>query len=407
MNSLRRVCPGCSCLCDGLTTAADSKVPVEALSCNVGAAWFADRIEAAQATQSQTKIQSQISDTQLAEVRELLDKANAPLITGIENLSTAAQQSAVRVADRFYAGIDSGWSNAARGSMFSLQRYGKVTATLGEVANRSDLVVLWFCDPETTHPRFVERFVRNEDKPKKRLIVIDETKTATAVLADEFIRVSAADAQTFAQQLRLELAGHRENSSLITAMTSANYGSLFVGKPSGVDANFDVTTDQWFQLVRSLNDHTRFVMGSLRKDRNGIGANNVLASLSGFPDAVRFTKSAESGPKHNGLEYSTTSVIRRRECDLLVVCDMGVSEPFENHLDEETIAWLKSIPVIVLSDRPASQYRTATLHFVTGTPGWTTAGDFVRTDDVPIPMPAIEGTDLQIAQRLFDGLISG
>lgn len=392
MSDRRRVvCPGCSCLCDGLTVAADSKIPVEVESCSVGAVWFAGRSEP---TESSTSY--------VGEIRELLSKANSPLITGIENLTTEAQQLALRVADRFYCGIDSGWSNTCRGSMASLQRYGKVTATLGEISNRSDLVMLWFCDPMKTHPRFIERFIRKSVDQKKRLIVIDESKTATAEIADEFIHVSAVDAIEFAQQLRMSIDDADNKSDLAAELIAAKYGSVFVGKPNNTEADFDVVTDQWFQLVRSLNDHTRFVMGALRNDRNGIGANNVLTSLCGFPNAVRFTK---DGPLHNGLEYSTESVIRRRECDLLIVCDAGSFEPFESRLDVDTIAWLKTIPVIVLSDFTANKYQTATLQISAETPGWTTAGDFVRLDNVPIPMSALSGVEMRTVQDLLEDLL--
>lgn len=390
MSNRRVVCPGCSCLCDGLTVADGSKIPLEAANCSVGAEWFAARSEPPATSQSC-----------IAEVRDLLSNANSPLITGIENLTTEAQQAAVKVADRFYCGIDTGWSNAGRGSMESFQRYGKVTASLGEVSSRSDVVVLWFCDPVKTHPRFIERFVRSGGGPKKQLIVIDETKTATAEVADEFICVDAADSIGFVQQLRLAIRAD-EQSDLAAQLVAAKYGSVFVGKAAGTDADFDVVTDQWFQLVRSLNDHTRFVMGSLRNDRNGIGANNVLTSLCGFPNAVRFTK---DGPIHNGLEFSTESVIRRRGCDLLIACDIGGFEPFESRLDAETIAWLKTIPVVVLSDFAANRYQTATLHIAADTPGWTSAGDFVRGDDVPIPMSALSGDELRVVLDLFDGLL--
>ena len=385
----RIVCPGCSCLCDGLTPCPDSKTPEEAKYCSVGAEWFAARTESVEK-----------ADLRISDIRELLEKANAPLITGIENLTTEGQQAAVKVADRFFCGIDSGWSNSGRGSMASLQRYGKVTATLGEIANRSDVVVLWFCDPMKTHPRFVERFVRNGNGPKKRLIVIDETETETAKIADDFVSVKSADAANFVQQLRMEMDAESK-SELVAQLISAIYGSVFVGKPHDTDSEFDFTTDQWFQLVRSLNDHTRFVMSSLRNDRNGIGANNVLASLCGFPDAVRFTP---SGPVHNGLEYSTQSVIRRRECDLLIACDVGAGSNFETRLNAVTIQWLNSIPVVVLSDQPASTYSTANVHITIGTPGWTCGGDFVRSDDVPIPMSAVSGRNIPSAADLFSQL---
>ena len=394
MSSQRRVCPGCSCLCDGLTASADSLTPLEANNCSRGSQWFASR------TANASSLSQAQFDSQVAEIRELLTRSNLALITGIGNLSTQAQQAAVKVADRFCTGIDTGWCNAGRGSMAAFQRFGKVTATFGEIANRSDLIVLWFCDPVVTHPRFIERFVRSSSKPPKRLIVIDEQETETASMADQFLRVET-DAIRFVQQLRSEIDDDSK-SELAAQLVAAEYGSVMIGKPNDTAADFDVLTDQWFQLVRSLNNHTRFVMGSLRPDRNGIGANNVLTSLCGFPDAVRFT---DDGPMHNGLEYSTTSVVRRRECDLLIACDSGANEPFESQLDAKTIAWLKSIPVIVLSDFPANRYQTANVHVATGTPGWTEAGDFVRADDVPIPMSATSGIELRGGEELFEGLL--
>ncbi len=397
MSSQRLVCPGCSCLCDGLTRSADSAVPLEAAACSVGANWFADRWNPESPSESNF-------EQQAAEIREFLSNANAALITGVGNLSTEDQQAAIKVADRFSTGIDSSWSNSGRGSMASFQRYGKITATLGEIANRSDVVVFWFCDPVITHPRFIERFVRNTAKLKKRLIVIDHHETETAKIADDFIQVYSDEAFQFVQRLRLELSqvDTKKRSDLLNSLSSAAYGSVFVGKPPGSDAEFDTTTDQWFQLVRSLNDSTRFVMSSLRNDRNGIGANNVLTSLCGFPDAVRFTS---SGPTYNGLEYSTNSVIKRQECDLLIACDVGANEPFETQLNSDSLTWLKTIPVVVLSDFPANKYVSADIHVPIGTSGWSASGDFVRMDDVPIPMTAASGTNLRGAKDVFRQLL--
>ena len=393
MSDRRVVCPGCSCLCDGLKKTAGSNLPDEILACSVGSAWFANRSQAAG--------KAQVPDA--AKLRKLLEQSSSPLITGIENLTTEEQQSVVKVADRYFAGIDTGWSNSGRGSMAAFQRHGKVTATLGEISHRSDLVLLWFCDPQTTHPRFVERFVRPKGKQQKRLIAIDQYKTATAEIADEFIQLDKSDAFHFVQQLRLSLAQGESQSNLLQRLVSASYGSLILGKPTGVDANFDIVTDQWFQLVRSLNDHTRFVMSSLRDDRNGIGANHVLTSMCGFPDAVRFT---QAGPQWNGLEYATVSIIERRECDLLVVCDLGTVGTFEESFSAETIAWLKTIPVVVLSDMAANRYATADVHLPVGTPGWTASGDFVRSDNVPIPMSPMSGVEITSTLDLFRELLA-
>ena len=396
------MCPGCSCLCDGLTNEDGIDIPVEANACHVGSNWFGKRLELTSAREG-----SSVSDSLVDHVASLLDNAKFPLITGIENLTTQAQQAAVKVAGRFNAGIDSGWNEGGYGSMLSFQRYGKVTATLGEITSRSDLVVFWYCDPEKTHPRFIQKFLRCENAVPKRMVVIDQESTATASLADEFIHLPPCEAIQYARTLRRQLFDLESVSDvetgLIHALVGATYGSVFVGKHGETDPAFDVATDQWFQLVRNLNDHTRFVMGSLPTTRNGVGAHNVLASLCGFPNAVRFT---DAGPIHNGLEYATASILKRRQCDLLLVCDAGAYRPFEAGLDEGTLDWLAEIPVIVLSDIPANEYRLNIVHVPVGVPGWSAEGDFVRCDDVPIPMDAIVSEDSVSMTEFFESVFT-
>ena len=240
-------------------------------------------------------------------------------------------------------------------------------------------------------------------KQPKKLIVIDDSKTKSANLADEFISLKPEDAVSFVRGLRQTLVKEDSSSELLKQMAIAKYGSVFLGKPPGTDAEFDVATDQWFQLVRDLNDHTRFVMSSLSEGRNRNSANNVLTSLCGFPDSVRFTS---EGPMYNGLEYSTANVLARKECDFLLACDTGNSEPFESLLNSETVEWLKSIPVAVLSDFPANRHETADVHVAVGTPGWSASGDFVRTDDIPIPMDALSGVENHSTIQLFNELLA-
>jgi formylmethanofuran dehydrogenase subunit B len=66
---------------------------------------------------------------------------------------------------------------------------GTTTATLGEIRDRSRLVVVWGEDPEATHPRLLERLRFGGDAPaasiaRRTLVVIDDRDTATAQRAD-------------------------------------------------------------------------------------------------------------------------------------------------------------------------------------------------------------------------------
>jgi formylmethanofuran dehydrogenase subunit B len=66
---------------------------------------------------------------------------------------------------------------------------GASTATLGEIRDRSRVVVIWREDPETTHPRLLDRlgFGRNPNGDRT-LVVVDDRDTATARRADLDLR---------------------------------------------------------------------------------------------------------------------------------------------------------------------------------------------------------------------------
>src|SRR6185312_5647422 len=63
------------------------------------------------------------------------------------------------------------------------------TATLGEVRDRADTVVVWRADPVVTHPRLLER-LRLPD-PGRELVVVAERRTSTAELADTYLELPA------------------------------------------------------------------------------------------------------------------------------------------------------------------------------------------------------------------------
>jgi formylmethanofuran dehydrogenase subunit B len=92
-------------------------------------------------------------------------------------------RAAVALADRLGAlvvteDVDGPWPGAP-----ALPLRGSTTATLGEIRDRSRVVVIWREDPETTHPRLLERLGFARDVPRT-LIVIDDRDTPTLRRAD-------------------------------------------------------------------------------------------------------------------------------------------------------------------------------------------------------------------------------
>ena len=303
--------------------------------------------------------------------------------------------------------------------MFALQRHGKVTATLGEVSQRSDVVVFWFCDPMTTHPRLIERYC----KSAKRIIVIDSQETATAKVAHQFVQIEEDSIYETIAQIRMTLAEtsrvtvSNSISSLAQTLIKAKYGAFFYGHLNDGSSQWSAATDGLYLLTRQLNSKSRFACLSLRNDANALSGENVLAWGSNYPFAVRCTKQESSSPVQsirdplfNFNEWSTESVLTRQECDAALVCSTqslanlnssaravrstgfsrnpaspltrippegGTTNGARDHLDQVA-------PIYLLSPYETAPNHAAIILPVSG----QIAGDWCRMDDVALPIRA-------------------
>jgi formylmethanofuran dehydrogenase subunit B len=116
---------------------------------------------------------------------------------------------------------------------------GASTATLGEIRNRSEVVVIWREDPETTHPRLLERLGFGRGSRSGRvLMVIDDRDTRTLDRAD----------------LGLVWTREQDLRALVTLR-------LFAGKRSGADGAFDMPLRDLVERVRRV-PHATFVYGA-------------------------------------------------------------------------------------------------------------------------------------------------
>ncbi len=377
MSSRRWVCPACTLTCDDVELAVEGRSRVLSPPCRRADAWLKQKHEALSAA----------STEELKKLVTAIGGARAPMITGIENLDVASQQTAVKVAERFSAYLDVSYSHSGSAGLAAFQRHGKVTATLGEVANRSDFVLLWYCDPLETHPRFVERILRKESGVQKKVVVVDDSPNSTTSAADESV-MYAGDPEVLVRQLRMLAQGKEvaqgEANGLFSQLVDASYAAVFL--PAGLGHEL---VDAWHQLARELNGHTRMVLSSLTNDRNGAGASQVLASLTGFPESIRFV---DRRPVYNGGEFASANVLARRECDFLLVCDAGADQPFEKRLDRDTLDFLASIPVAVLTDFSGEHYQSVDFLVPVATPGLSCGGDFHRMDDVSVPLVSLESS---------------
>jgi formylmethanofuran dehydrogenase subunit B len=327
-------CAGCGCVCDDIEVSADGLVR----TCPLGDAWFAEigdrppvaRIEGREATLDEA------ADAAAAILRE----ARAPLVYGLAGTSCEAQRRAVALAEAAGAMIDVG---AAASSPI-----GTSTATLGEIRDRAELVVLWRVDPLVTHPRLLERLRLDPGA----MIVVDSELTATAAAAGVFVEVD----DDFEALWALRAVG----GGLAERLRAARHVAFIHGTLD------ELTALALHSLVRDLARDRHAVTLGLRVG-NARGAEDVLAWQTGFAGPVDF---ARGFPR----------------------------EAERGEFDAELVV-AAEVATVTVGSRVA---------FATAVDGIEVAGTAHRMDGVPVPLraplavdrPAVEDVLAAITERL-------
>ena len=396
------ICTGCPLLCDDVSFKVDDMKITADVACSLASDWAHNA--------SQHLVQSNKSSSDVSKFADVianrLRQSSAPLITGLNHLSMQAQQLAWQIADITKATIDVTLTKSNRASIYSMQRQGKVTATLGEIANRSDLVVFWFCDPAVTHPRLIERLTQAPASKKKRIVVVGDSQSLTASVADEVFSVNAIDAAKLIREIRSLIRPQSKDKtkdaprpepsenakSLVRLLTNCSYGSWIygsTGQKTGQVGEFDDVTLTSQSLVRELNDQTCMVSLNLRSDNNAVGGENVLAAFSGFSSAVNLGASI---PQHNGSEFAAESLLERGECDFVLLFAGWSSQGELDSLSTDAKKFLAHVPsAIVTSD--ASFKIDCTQRLVVDRVGVSDDGEVCRLDGVSLGV-----------ERLIDGV---
>ena len=416
MNGIARVddavCLGCGCLCDDITLHVDSGRILRAeRACPIGERWFlAER----HADQPAGTIAGRPAELEAACKRaaEILGRATSPLVMGLGSATCEAQRLAVALADRLGAAIDAGNANSAAVTT-AIQQVGMVTATLGEVRHRAELVMFWGVDPATTHPRHFERYsltCAGEFVPNGRTdrvcIVVDSHRTPTADAADVFLQIKAGADAVALGVLRAFAAGDdvpaeadvlgrtgvalAEWEALTERMKSARYGCVFFDSFKAADPNSSSADafESLFKLVANVNRHTRFVALPLGSPANPVGAEQVLTWQTGCSSPASF---AAGYPERDPAQLTAAARLTGGACDAVLVVASNSLIDSVAALPESARTRLTQIPCIVLHTSEFAPPAGAVVTITVATPGIQAGGTVFRCDNVPLPLrPAVE-----------------
>jgi formylmethanofuran dehydrogenase subunit B len=395
-------CTFCGCLCDDLVlTIAGGRIASARNACEMAR----ERLVGLSTTAPPA---GNVQDDAAAvdEAVRLLRAARAPVIVGLSASSNQTVGRAAALADRIGAVVQVG-GPASSARIAAFQRGGLVSATLGDVKNRADVVVFWATDPLSTHPRHWERYSVEpkgrfipEGRDGRTIVVLDHERTATAERADVFLQIDPERELETLWVLRglargvsmsgsgMERATGRaasELENLIEMMKLARYGAWFSGPLAGRGpiALAEARHQAVAGLVRDLNTPTsRFVALGMGEPGNAHGAEAVLAWQTGLTPSVDL-----GGGFPEALPGATSAVERlaRGEADCVVV----VGESALDDWPGPARARLAETPWIFIGSPESPHAQSATVALAAATAGLDEDGVVTRVDGVSLPIRAV------------------
>jgi formylmethanofuran dehydrogenase subunit B len=381
-------CAGCGLLCDDVFVERVGDGLSLRPPCGLGAEWFSARVPGASDRPAATiRRQPADVDTALAHAAELLRGARRPLLYGFEAATVEDSQAALALADRLGAivatgGVGGGWPGAP-----AVPLRGASTATLGEIRDRSRVVVIWREDPQSTHPRLLERLGGN-----RTLVVVDDRDTPTARRAD--LHLSWSRDRDLEALTSLHVAGRKlalrtsdleaDLGGLLERLRAVPHAAFVYGPGLTAGPGGERRALALHELVRALCDERHVVTLALPAAAGTRSAQDVLAWQTGYAENVDL---ASGHPE----PASATQPLDAGEGIDVSVCIEGVPGEPE---DGVTRIALCSLPVagVEVSIRTAAA-------------GVEAAGTAHRLDGVPLtlqaPVPGATPTAAAVLERLL------
>lgn len=401
-------CTVCGCVCDDLRIrVSGNRLEHIEPSCTLASPWFERLMAAQEISVPAAKVEGQPVSLEagIERAAEILRNSRAPLIWGLSRSSTEGQRAAVALAERLGANIDTTASVCHASSIMAIQVVGESTSSLGEIKNRSDLVIYWGANPVVSHPRHMERYSADptsdwlpQGRKDRTLVVVDHSMHETAERADLFIPVSEGRDFEAIWTLRQLIRGETPATNAATGadikaledlakrMQSCRYGVVFFGLGLARTHLGYLNVEALLKLVAELNDHTRFTARRLRVPGNVSGADSVLCWQTGYPFGVNL---ARDYPRYNPGEFTAGELLEREEVDAcLFVGSQDVEE-----LSPQAREHLHRVPVISLDPPHQPNSIESQVQFTTSINGVHAPGTIYRMDETPLPLKSFLTTD--------------
>jgi len=396
-------CLGCGCACDDIDVVVqDGRIAAARNTCDLGRRWFGSGDVPSSVV---TNGDATSLDEAIAATARLLGEAKRPLVYLAPDVSCETQRETVCLADVLRARLDTTTTTAAP-FILATQEHGFASATLGEIRNRADLLLVWAVDLATRYPRFTSRYAPRPTGAhvphggrSATLIAVDVGGCTATLDADMRITLEAVDEIATLTALEAFVRAHERGTpyatlsgtawdaarTLVHHLLAARYIALvYDAEPDERDERSSLRFHALTSLSQSLNAHTRCAAVGLRAGGNRSGADSVLVAQTGFPYAVDFTRGY---PRYDPAGDPLAGLTQDHNVDVALVVGSAYQVP------PRLATALRGITTILIGPRATESTLGSTAVAIdTGVAGIHTGGTAFRTDDVPLPLrPSLAG----------------
>jgi len=396
------VCPACGAACDDIQVEYRNGIIEAKNICKVGNARLKVLANPRRLRHPLIKDRGKLKpvswEEALEKAADLLVSAKRPLLFMGSDTSCETHEIGLLIGEYLGAVVDSNTTIGNGPAAMGIQESGKVGSTEGQKKNRSDLIVYWGTNPLESMPRQMSRYGvfprgywTKGGRFDRTIITVDPRKTLTSEASDLHVKLNPNSDYELISALLTLLHGKNPHPSveevtgvpislmeeMLDMMKNCNFGSISVGVGLSSSIGKHRNAEIAMNLVKELNNYTRFTLGILRSNCNVAGFNQVASYMYGYPFGLDFMRGY---PRYNPGEFTTVDLLREKDVDAAFV----VCTDLLNQIPADCAAYLAEIPMICLDIAPCP----TTVASDVVLPGVIDAieceGTFYRLDDVAV-----------------------
>ena len=412
------ICPVCGASCDDIQVEVGPGTLTTKNACKMGNAKFQEIVSEHRIRVPLVRDNGNLRNAQWDEAilraAKILVEAKRPLLFMGSETSCEAMEVGLHMGE-FLGGVVDSNSTVCHGpTAMGIQEAGRVGSTAGQGKLRSTLAVYWGSNPLESMPRHMSRYSiyprglwTRRGRFDRTVICVDPRRSVTAENADLHIQLKPNTDYELLSALLTLLHGKRPHPSveritgvplermdeMLDMMKSCNFGAIYVGLGIASSYGKHRNAELAFNLVKELNNHTKFVIGALRGHCNVAGFNQIASYMYGFPFGLDFSRGY---PRYNPGEYTAVDLLREKDVDAAFI----LSADLVSHFPADCAKYLAEIPVVCIDIAPCPHDSglgrgAAGSHRCHGV-RW----NLYRLDDVPVYFKPFTGSPFSLRRAM-------